>query len=49
MPRRHSTNTTVYPEILSYDFVVIHQPARMMMDVDGLTDEFGTLITTYIL
>jgi len=36
-------------ELLGCHFTVIHRPARMMRDVDGLTRRFGPLITRHIM
>ena len=36
-------------ELLGYHFTVIHRPARMMRDVDGLTRRFGPLIAHHIM
>jgi len=36
-------------ELLGYHFTVIHRPACMMRDVNGLTRQFGPLITRHIM
>ena len=36
-------------ELLGYHFTVIHRPARMMRDVDGLTRRFGPLIARHVM
>ena len=35
-------------ELLGYHYTCLHRPARMMVDVDGLTRRFGPALTNYM-
>ena len=45
--RRYPPGLPLGPELLGYNFTMIHRPARMMQDADALSQFYGPLISAH--